>query len=444
MVENHNPRLFGKNPLIPDRNRRIHSFIVGKVNSHYFEIDFEKQQNPLLLQSAQEQRNKVLETLSNVKVNGERELTPDELSGLQISTYLAGTIDMIYYHKLHKNEVGLSYESEELKHKIDRLLGEDSEYKGFFSHNRCWVNTLKFIKEYALYQEGAWGNSQNMYEKSSVLAKTMGQSIGPRLFFLPDEEDLIPSHGKLSRSNLVPQLIYALPISEEGFTHPLQIKHGHLYYNHAILQAGSALKWELSGIAIDGGALIFINNFIGNYKHAVSNTITNMKKYGINGEINTDIIWQYYLDFLLLHEIGHSNFYSLRKSMVLWAEWLADNYMYKEIISIAKEKTDAERKKILLMLMVQAELTKKRLKDSDTTSYIRSELLFLHFLIKSGLVFPDDLSFNVTYERLDLFTKLIGSCKKRAEIISEEAEINSAEIIRWWQTHFTTSNEKES
>jgi len=442
MVENCNPRQFGKNPLIPDRNWRINSFIVGQVNSHYFEIDFEKQRNPLLLQSVQEQRNKVLETLSNVKVKGERELTPDELFGLQISTYLAGTIDMIYYHKLHKNEVGLSYESEELKHKIDRLLGEDSEYKGFFSHNRCWVNTLKFIKEYAMYQEGARGNAQDMYEKSSVLAKTMAQNRGPRLFFLPDAEDLIPSNGKLSRSNLVPQLIYALPISEEGFTHPLQIKHGHLYYNHAILQAGSALKWEQSGIAVDGGALIFINNFIGNYTEAVSNTIRNMEKYGMSDGINADIIWQYYLDFLLLHEIGHSNFYSLKKSMALWTEWLADNYMYKEVISIAKEKTVTERKKLLLMLIVQAELTKKRLKDSDTTTYIRSELLFFHLLMKSGLVIPEDLSFDVTDERLDSFAILIGSCKKRAEIISEEKEINSAEIIRWWQTHFTSLDEQ--
>jgi hypothetical protein len=429
--------LFKDNLSLTRRQYEISRAVIELASIKFFQVDFDKLKSPWSLKEVQKIRLGVERKLAEKKL-----LNNDELLGLQLATLIAPQIDLIYYHKLKGNIDQLKIESDRLMKQINHPEIDPEEklvIDKFLEKHPLWRETLDLIKTYALNQIDKTDNSNGINKAATSLAKRMGVSSGPKLFFLPEEENEKVMGDRAEKKTFVPQLLFTLPVGKNKIHNPLNIDHGNLFYEFVVLQSGSGLKWEQSALAIDGGALLLINNFIGNYEEQVNYTARAAKKHKIN--ISKSEIWQTFIDLLLYHEIGHSKAYpKTDKRMGPWAEWLANSYMYGKILKFASgQKRFVNRQKIIFMLMSQVDLTKKRLKDSDAEKYINSELLFLHLMEKNGLINFDDSSFYPNKERISKLRESIVSCRNYKNLKLENDGINEDRkkvLINFWQRYF--------
>lgn len=438
--------LYKRNLSFTKRQYEISRFVIEIAHIKFFQVNFDRLKNTDTLKKVQKERWAVEKKLAEQKL-----LRPDELIGLQLATSIAFRIDLIYFHKLKGNISELKTESDRLIQQIDRLLlgvspEEKLKIEQFLGKHPLWRETLNLIKKYTLNQTGRIDDSNKINKAATRLAKKMGAASGPKLFFLPEEENEKVMGDLAKRKTFVPQILFTIPV--EGRTeknikgkkifHPLGLDHGNLFYGFVVLQAGSALKWEQSALAIDGGALLLINNFIGNYEESVNSTFRAARKHKI--KITKSEIWQTFIDLLLYHEIGHSKVYpKIDKKMGSWTEWLANSYMYSRILNFILKQKKSNWEKILFMLLSQVELTKKRVKDQSAEKYTNSELLFLHLLEKNDLINFENTSFHTGERRINKLLESIIACRKYDYLQKELKEITKerkSELINFWQNYF--------
>ncbi len=428
--------LFKYNEFLSPEQFNISQKIIRAVSFEFFQTSFVKLKGrrPDVLRKVDEDRWKVEKMMTRMKKK--EKFGEDEFAGLRIATAIASKIDLIYYYKLKEYNQELLKESANLSSQISVLLGSESEFFHFFEKHKYWKQTLILIKDYASNQLRKNNFSKSINKRSSELAKKMGKTKGPQLYFLPLEEDPKVLGEKTEKRSFMPQLLFTLPIDETRYSHPLGITHHNLFYGFVMLQAGSALRWEQSAVAFDGGSLFLVNNFIGNYEKVIKKAMQVAEKRGI--KINSDELWQIFADIILLHEIGHSNnFEKTDLNMGDWTEWLANTFMYKKSIDAIFQSMDLFEK-IIFALMSQADLNKTRLKDPEAREYIDSELLFMHLLIKSGLINLTDFTFNRDPIKLAHLKESINECRKFEKLNEELLEIkkNKQNIINFWQKYF--------
>lgn len=427
--------LYRDNLSFTERQYKISKSVIELAHIKFFQVNFDRLKTTDTLRKVQKERWSVEEKLFREKL-----LKPDELIGLQLATSIAYRIDLIYYHKLKGNYDQLKTESEKLKNQINDLLKKGSEFKKFLKKYPLWKRSLKLIKRYASNQTEKTDDSNKINRAATLLAKEMGQTTGPKLFFVPEEEDVRILGDGAKKKTFVPQLLFTIPVNErKKIFHPLGLTHKNLFYEFVILQAGSALRWEQSALAIDGGALFLLNNFISNYEKSVDLTFKAARKHKI--QISKSEIWQTFIDLLLYHEIGHSNVYTKADPrMGIWTEWLANSFMYsKSLKSALGKERSSDREKILFMLLSQVDLSEKRLRDQSARQYINSELLFLHLLEKNELINFEDSSFYPSTDRLNHLIKSIVACRKYENLKMEGKEINEErrkKLINFWQNYF--------
>lgn len=446
-AKDHMPQ-FRNNLSLTKRQYEISKTVIAFVPKKFFQINFDRLKTVGPLKEVQQIRLDVEQKLAEQKL-----LSPDELIGLQLATSIALQIDLIYYHKLKGNTDELKTESDRLIQQIDSLplegsLEEKLKIDQFLRKHPLWRKVLNLIKDYALNQTRKIDDSNDINKAATRLAKRMGATKGPKLFFLPEEENEKVMGDRVERKTFVPQILFTIPV--EGGTeknvkgkkifHPLGLDHGNLFYGFVVLQAGSALKWEQSALAIDGGALLLINNFVGNYEESVKSTFRAARRHKI--KITKSEIWQTFIDLLLYHEIGHSKVYpKIDKRMGSWTEWMANSHMYSKVLDFAKdEENKMFREKIIFMLMSQVELTKRRVKDQSAEKYTNSELLFLHLLEKSGLINFEDASIHPERRYINKLIKSIIICRNNYDLLNQELEeinrLRRKKIINFWQKYF--------
>ena len=424
--------LFRNNFLLTPKQNETSTALIEFVPKKFFQLNFNKLKSDKPLREVQKIRWGVEKKLSE-----EKSLTPEELTGLRLATSIASRIDLIYYYKLKGDRTKLLKESNDLSKQINDLLGSKSEFRDFLRKHKHWKETLILIKDYASNQLKKRDFSKSINIRSSKLAINMGNTKGPQLYFLPLEENPEILGEQTKKESFMPQLLFTLPVDKTKYSHPLEVTHHNIFYGYILLQAGSALRWEQSGVAIDGGALFLVNNFVGNYDKIIEASVKIAKKYGII--ISKEEMWQIFADVILLHEIGHSNrFEKIDPNMGDWTEWLANVFMYGKSIDVIKRKEEPERIKIIFALMAQVDLNKVRLKDPESKDYIDSELLFMYFLIKTRLINMEDFSIKPDLDKLDNFKQLIfGSCKfEHLDTALKEIKSNKHKIINFWQKYF--------
>lgn len=435
MTEVKSAKAYESSFLLPESERlyKIDSLVFDNIPTSFYRLDFKKLRNGATLTNIQNKRWDIERIMIEKNL-----LEPDELRGLQIATTIAANIDLIYFHKIKGHKDGLIDISKKLESQIDELIIEE-EFRIFLKTHPLWIDTLNLIKKYSLNQHNDREDcSKDINRESMEIAKEMGEVTGPKLFFLPDEENEKLLGEEVRKETFVPQLIFTLPYNGKNFKHPLQINNKNVFYEFILLQAGSALLWQQSALAIDEGALFLVNNFVGNYEDSIKYSIKTAAKHGIT--ITEEEIWYMFADLLLLHERGHSeNYEEADQRLGGWFEWLANTYMYEQALSFADSQKEPEQKKIIFALMAMIELTKKRAGDKAAIKYINSEILFLHLLNESGLVDFKSSTFNITHESLKKLRNSIRECQGFECLDKQQKKINKIgkeKFINFWQKYF--------
>lgn len=435
MTEAKSAKPYESSFLIPKSERlyKIDCLIFDNIPTSFYQLNFKKLRSGVTLTNIQKKRWDIERIVSERKF-----LEPEELTGLQIATTIAVYIDLIYFHKLKGHVDELRDISEKLEKQINELV-EEVEFRSFLEMHPLWIDTLNLIKKYSLNQYNDKEDcSKDINKESTEIAKKMGKAAGPKLFFLPEEESDKVLGDEVEKDTFVPQLLFTLPFDKNKFTHPFKINDENIFYEFVMLQAGSALLWQQSALAIDGGALFLVNNFIGNYEDSVKYSIKTAKIRGII--ITEEEIWNMFADLILLHEKGHSENYEKTDSRLGgWFEWLANTYMYEQALSFADKQEEPDQKKIIFVLMAMIELTKRRTSDKAAIKYINSEILFLHLLNESGLIDFENSTFNITHEGLKKLIDSIRKCQGFDCLEKEQkkiSKIGKEKFINFWQNHF--------